>query len=868
MLKFKNIQQSVSHTLRNSRSGRINQFEVNTRLEGLEEKFRILNNDELANAFHDRLRALSSISNRWTPEILAFLLQLSDKPVEKVKVEDLASLKPPVAPAPLTWDDILAEDPLDNQNGLWDDVDFAGDDSNDDEVIMLPQSKGPPTTQDFIMHGDYDSAKARDALVVDLAFKEIDEIAEAQFWRSDYKTQEVPEHLNGDGPEIEPRIVVTETQMVREAIFMLLGLPSTIFGHDSNGPVIPSSRYCIHHASSHSLDHFLHTFAMMGGQLRVIRESTCTKETIPFMQTFQVAVRARLQVLDGVLSEMQARFIAPKETFSTTLLSLFTEIQNAVAPLLQVSKVIATSKLVEQKKTPFTVLELLYDTISTNQSIGDEENYRYMTQLFLECFETYLKPIRIWMDTGELADRGHMFFVKRKEEDLPLASIWSGQYSLVSDSDGKFHAPRFLDLKIKKIFMTGKSVMFMKHLGHDEMTDLDTIDSELPLDYTRVCGSEAFQNLSPFSELFSTGLDKWVANKHRSSSQRLREILESRCGLSRALDALEYIYFSRDGSISNQIADTIFDRMDCGKGAWNDRFILTEFFRLSFGLLSCVDVQKLAIRSLESRDDRQSSRRSVKNLTTLQVNYALPWTVANIVKQQSISTYQRILVFLLQVQRAKYLLGRLQLPKNGQAAIGNENPLIYSLRHRLLWFSNTLQSYLTGVVLSEATAEMRVKLTQAEDLDEMIAVHESYILRLQDQCLLSDKLDSIHQAITSMLDLTILFSDVYTEYLGPKLSKPTDRSAMSQSRPSRVRRKSQSSDDEEQHTDGNANIIDAPPLSKPLIGDRLRKIHLTFNKLCSFVQAGLQGLSRTGAEPCWEVLADMLATGLQRKAGS
>jgi len=78
--------------------------------------------------------------NNSTPEVLHLLLELSDEPLNKTRLSDLDALVPPSPPKELTWEDIIAEDPLEGE--IWDDVDFGAESSDawtgDEAVQYLP----------------------------------------------------------------------------------------------------------------------------------------------------------------------------------------------------------------------------------------------------------------------------------------------------------------------------------------------------------------------------------------------------------------------------------------------------------------------------------------------------------------------------------------------------------------------------------------------------------------------------------------------------------------------------------------------------------------------------------------------------------
>ncbi|MCJ1467177.1 hypothetical protein MMC07_005800 [Pseudocyphellaria aurata] len=854
---------------------RTNPFDVNAQLAGLEEKFRVLNNEELADALQSRLRELSRKSDKWAPEVLSLLLQLSDQPATKSKIEDLALFKPDPLPVPLTWSEILADDPLDNRDGLWDEVDFAADGSDDDDdeddiLLDKPSTVDSPPDAESEERGSNFNADELTVPVVDAA---LHDILDAQFWRN-----ERVEVAGGGQYSIHPPIYVSEAQAIREVIFMLLGLPTSIYNSNKDEIFSISSSYKIRHLSQTSTTHLLHRFTLLGNDLVMIRRWLKREETVPLMQTFQAALASRLGEVDSALSAQQAKMLASSVSFTSSLLSLFDEASHITGSMQQVAKILVRVDSSPKVQMPFRILELLYDATCANQSIGDTKGYKFMAKLFFDCFDTYLKPVRHWMENGALSRHAQSFFVNERREQVSPSSVWERQYHLIKDDDCNLYVPKFLHVGVKKIFTTGKSVNFLKSL-RQETGNLKVESREEPaVDYESVCIKNNPSTLSPFSELFDKALDSWIASKHHSSSRILRQCLENQCGLGKSLDALENLYFFRNGTLSVNITRSIFDRMDRGMEAWNDGFLLTELFQNIFSALACVDIGCLAVRpSAGSYQDIQSKRRSMRILGSISLRYTLPWPVANIIKQESILIYQRIFVFLLQVKRAKHILERQRLLKSALPAPKNadgENHLVYSLRHRLLWFSNVLLTYLTEIVLFTATAEMRASMAAAEDVDEMIAAHEIYVSKLEKQCLIDKRLAPIQEAIISLLDLVILFSDAHAFYTGQKTLDFLNGSAVLSVRHKKVSSNrnrssdqgSESSDDDKEAAPNN-QVADVSYMTfnEMSYAGTLLKMHAKFAELLDFVIAGLLGVHRVGGESCWEILAESLGIGIRRQ---
>ena len=80
------------------------------------------------------------------------------------------------------------------------------------------------------------------------------------------------------------------------------------------------------------------------------------------------------------------------------------------------------------------------------------------------------------------------------------------------------------------------------------------------------------------------------------------------------------LFLGTNGSVFQDFADALFERMNTKTKGWNDRYLLTELARGIFGtVLDKGDSEKLVVRSVRTKE--QSS--SLKGLATLSVDYAV-----------------------------------------------------------------------------------------------------------------------------------------------------------------------------------------------------------------------------------------------------
>ena len=850
---------SLLSTLVEAKSSRVNQFHVRDRLDGLVEKARILNNDPLADALHSRLAELSTTSSRWTPEVLSLLLDLSDRPVHDTKLENLVLLEPPSSPSALTWSDILADDPLDCQDDIWNNVDFAADDSDEEEVLEADglDVAEPISDSSWL---DLDSAEAGlEDLIQPQDDGPLREIMDAQFWKQQAATSTM-DQLERDKA---PMITLTELQAVRETTLMLLGLPTSIYIVNDRGSVFISPGIRIRHVSQGSIMDLLQVFAEIGWKLRKVRSWSGRKTAVPLEQRFQAAIDSRLLEVDHGLNKMQARFLKPQSQFNPSLLQLQDEVCSISRFMQQVYNIIVKLESRPNAEMSFHILEHLFDETCANQSTGDGDGYEYMAKLFFECFQTYLRPIRRWMELGLLSNQDQVMFIGKSQKDVPLDSLWRDQYHLIQDANAKLHAPEFLHVTANKIFNTGKSVIFLRNLGYEEERSGEESLDARAMTYESVCEPAGFGMVSPFTELFDSAFDAWITGSHHSASLMLHTKLESECGLQRSLDALEHIYFFRNGALSSNVAFKLFERINRGDLQWGDSFVLTELFHETFRATACIDLECLGVRSIMNTTDRDRLRvkHSMATLEDLQITYSLPWPIANIIPAKSLKICSRIFVFLLQIHRAKYLLQMQRLPRSASPTVDRHILQLYSLHHRLLWFTDVILSYITDMVLSASTIDMRMDMKRAEDVDGMITVHEAYVSLLQDRCFLTEQNGPIHQAIISLLDLAVLCSDVQSSYVSRTEEARGVSTASNMTR--MAQRQSVHSDSDEDEGNNRIDNTDEHSRFKPELAntDRLGSMSDTFGKLHGYISAAVHGMSKANSVTCWEMLSRNLAVG-------
>lgn len=839
---------------------RTNQFDVEAKLNGFEEHFRVVNRDGLADALRERLDALTQVSNKWTPEVLHLLLQLEDQPIKKSKLSDLELLKKPDESSgpPLKWDDIAKEEGWDQDRDLWKNVSFEGGSSDDGYAESISDKSEAELTSASSVEARYQ--KSLTSFIVDSQDKDyLDKVREAQVWRH----AAAPKDITGR----PSKIAVSEFHVVREVLFMLNGLENTLF--DTQG--VPSLHYQLKHASWEVYRALLGSFSEAGRQLSVLRQFAKQVQHIPLLQVFREAVENRLRLFDSEVSKLQSQYVAIEKDVVVSLTEVLGEVRPHLEPLACLSDIIQQLQ-VSKYPRPFHYLELLFDTAEAAQLEGRDVVYEFIATLFFECFQVYLRSIRVWMMSGELIDGDKTFFITSSSSEVPMSQVWTDQFTLRRTSDGTLYVPRFLQLAAPKILTTGKSVVVLKHLGK-----YNAIGSQLPEASMEIKGDFAstFGVFAPFSEVFGNVFERWMETKHHAASATLQRTLFESCGLRSVLAALQRVYLMSDGSCSDMFASAIFNNIDILNANWHDRFNLTALAHEAFSSVANSHRIAVSVSSEGVNDDINDIRRSVRQgLPSLRIVYRLSWPIRIVLSDESLALYQAAFTFLLQLRRASYVLHKYRLASDNVAGTANASPdqaTYYGLRSKFLWFCNILHTYLSTLVLTPLTTQLALSLEQAKDVTAMITSHSTFARLMINEMCLGSKLDPIRECILDMFDLAIRLQDARQLESEREQEETQELSRLSVNSPSKGadnQRYIEAGEEEDQtflfDQDKSTMMQDREKSFAEILGE----IRADFDRHLKFISSGLRGVARASGDAAagkWDLLAEMLEVGIQER---
>ncbi|KAK2603711.1 hypothetical protein QQS21_004087 [Conoideocrella luteorostrata] len=809
--KHDKLSSTVLRSLKSHTFLQTNHFEVGKALEGLDERFRVNDRDDLADALRERLNSLRANPSKWHPEILHLLLELSDQPTFKADLRNLALLtaEETATTSTLRWEDIAKEDGWDEDDTLWKFVDYS--DESEDEIFERNSTDESETTS-VIGDAEREAQITASYVVRPDDLSSFEQVRAAQRWRD--------QTLSEESSRQTKKIAVSEIQVVRDVLFMLQGLDCTLFKQD--GVAVPS--FQLEHMEWEPFKAMMQSFTDFGAHLRTLRSFVGERQDVPHLQAFQDCISGRLRQLDFNISDLQRRLAAPITDIVLSLVRLKTELKPWLEPLYALADIVSAIDA-EPEPTPFRYLELVFDETCLAQLSGKSELYGFLARIFAECFRVYLRPIRLWMDEGKLLSASDLFFVAETSSDSPLWKTWQDRYNLRRNHDGTLHAPAFLRTAVGSIYNAGKNVVVLKLLGKHDAAVSQRQKAEPPLDYDTICPSG--QDLVPFSELFDTAFDRWIQSKYRATSTTLKDCLFEDWALFSTLDTLHNIYLMSDGSIAATFSETLFTKLDELRTDWSDRRALTAAAQDSF-VSVMADPSRLTVHvesALQHLPPIQSRNSVTTVLSRINVDYRLPWPLQMVLTDDSLENYQSLFTFLLQFKRATHALHKPKILDNYWTDHDNWNAvaIFYSARNKLLWFCTTIQTYLTALVLRPLDTQLRLDLVSACDMDELIAAHHKALKAMVDQACLGSRLKPIQDCILDVLDLALKLERI------------------------------QSGVADTEEDDLNASYE-----------ERLGEIKKNVDRQVRFIWGGLRSVARATSDAQstkWDMLADMLQAG-------
>ncbi|XP_032632004.1 gamma-tubulin complex component 5 isoform X4 [Chelonoidis abingdonii] len=619
------------------------------------------------------------------------------------------------------------------------------------------------------------------------------------------------QHLYSSDPLYMPeeRTLVTETQIIRETLWLLSGVKKLFIFQLNEGKVTVRNDIIVTHLTHNCLRSVLEQIAAYGQVVFRLQKfidevmghssesvipgtiSTPKKTTEPPFRTYQAFMWALYKYFISFkeeLTEIEKCVINKDKT--VTLSIVVDKLSPRLAQLKVLHKVFSTGIAEVPQVPPDTrnvvrashLLNTLYKAILEYDNVGEasEQTVSLLFSLWVETVRPYLQTVDEWIVHGNLFDPAKEFIIQRNK-NVPVnhRDFWYATYTLYSVSEkmeneekmsdnasassGSDQAPSsrqhtmvsFLKPVLKQIIMAGKSMQLLKNLQSKDDSPRQAASRDKQ--YLKCCGN-------------------------------LMQTLKKDYRLVEYLQAMRNFFLLEAGDNMYDFYTSIFDKIR-EKETWQNVSFLNVQLQEAVGQRYPEDSSRLSI-SFESIDTAKK-KLPVHTLDGLTLSYKVPWPVDIVISLECQKIYNQVFLLLLQIKWAKYSLDVLrfdelvnatekpqlkegpQLEQETVPQFGSQTELIkqqihrmFLLRVKLMHFVNSLHNYIMTRILHSTGLEFQHQVEEAKDLDQLIKIHYRYLSTIHDRCLLREKVSFVKEAIMKVLNLVLMFADRWQAGLG------------------------------------------------------------------------------------------------------
>ncbi|KAI9246717.1 Spc98 family-domain-containing protein [Phascolomyces articulosus] len=646
-------------------------------------------------------------------------------------------------------------------------------------------------------------------------------LKERQYWRE--INEENDQHIS-EADSI--REVLFLLRGYTSILFQKTRFPSNAVGtqHFEINPRSLTLKHLSQNALIGILDEFCHYGNMIYNLREWSNNKSIHDDTLGQTCTaFAICVAKLLQDFEMLLSDLEVHYCKLDEQSVISLLQLKESLNDPIQAFKTIYDIIIESPVRDLNNIATTprvitarILNGLYNGILHAQLIGQEDTYGTLIHVFCKTIKPYGYLLNDWITRASLqGDRCQEFFIRKcnnqRESDNQSSDFWSNGYQICHQQEDEENyniispCPLFDPSFVKRAMFVGKAVLIISKFGMkigDEYRSFDeclqsvvaqpkpviktTSMTTFPVSSTTKCNTKnsypgttarniflqaafplqiattdsqlddihSHQNDGVdevpflFDQSLVRCLDKYITQPYKQTTHHLNRALRNNGLLENCLLSIASIYMMLDTNLMHVFCESLFIEMDINHGAVTEDAVQKLFMDAKLTIeWSLPGTSRCYLEGFEQSDF----------LSQIRFAYHIPWPINNFIKESTLKQYGTITTFLLQLKRAKYLLDRKMLFQQSQC-----NMRLYPMRMKLIWFINAFWGYVMTTILHIETVQFRKSIEKAMDADEIVQLHNDYVSRIVDRCLLGDKTQSIHKAVLKILsmvsELTILFA--------------------------------------------------------------------------------------------------------------
>ncbi|XP_021351512.1 gamma-tubulin complex component 3-like [Mizuhopecten yessoensis] len=445
-----------------------------------------------------------------------------------------------------------------------------------------------------------------------------------------------------------------------------------------------------------------------------------------------------IAVLEGQLNQGDTGLTSPEES-CITLRQL---VVWTFDPLLRL-KTLATVVDVCRGKKGGALASSLYSYMQHGDPNIKALIMHTLTMVSQPIYSTLIR----WIYDGELEDTHDEFFVA-SDPTVKNDRLWHDKYTL-----RKSMVPYFITMdQARRILNTGKSINYLRQVCQDR-TPTKGREVAMIMDNTKAGEMFMQDTISEFQHMIDT--------VYKETSRHLLDTLHNKYKFMDHLKAMRRYLLLGQGDFIRHLMDLL--EQDLAKPAGNLYLhnltgILETAVRATNAQFDDSDILKrLDVRLLEvSTGDT--------GWDVFSLDYHVDGPIRTVFTPECMIMYLRVFNFLWRSKRMEYILANIWRNQMASAKMLQCIPELSSILHQchmltseMVHFVQQVQYYINFEVLECSWDELLTKVSEAEDLDYIIAAHQVFLDTIISRCLLDEQSKNILTQLRTIFDLIIDF---------------------------------------------------------------------------------------------------------------
>nr|XP_034190148.1 gamma-tubulin complex component 5 isoform X2 [Osmia lignaria] len=266
---------------------------------------------------------------------------------------------------------------------------------------------------------------------------------------------------------------------------------------------------------------------------------------------------------------------------------------------------------------------------------------------------------------------------------------------------------------------------------------------------------EVSDYILPFRKILENILAEILVSRYNGASRLVKQMMSEEYKLESHLTLMRSVYMMEAGHIMNKFYQKLFHEIETNQ-MWNNSYFL-----------SCI-LEEILSQWWPNSSSRWSI--TVSNTPTNQVltavdnitlHYTIGWPMNIILNEKTFIKYNEIFRFQLKLKWALWTLNNLRFSDlEGSKSMYKKNKLeqfhirrIESLRFCLLHAISSIHTYLSGQVLQNLSIILEKSLMQTDSLDAIVSVHNEYLKKVHEHCLLTTEYEDLMATINNLIEM-------------------------------------------------------------------------------------------------------------------